>query len=147
MDYNQLKSDILISLKSGDTVRTQVLRTLLSDVRYSAIAKYQAEWETKVNDQDIEDVVKKQLKSHRESIEMFTKGSRDDLVQKEKAELEIIEKFLPPQMADSDLEKLVTDAVASGESNFGKLMGQIMAKTGGKADGARVAELLKKTLK
>jgi hypothetical protein len=147
MDYSGLKQEVLLSLKQGDKVRTLTLRTLLSDVRYYAIAKYKADWEGKVSPDDIAEVVKKQIKTHRESIEMFAAGGRTDLVENEKAELSVIERFLPPQIGEPDLRKIIAESLAGGETNFGRLMGQIMAKCQGKADGSRVSVLLKEMMK
>jgi uncharacterized protein len=146
MDLTQLKQDVLSSLKSRDICRTQTLRMLLSDVRYAAIAKYKAEWESKVSQSDVTDVIRKQIKTHKESIEMFSRGGRNDLVDKETAELKILEAFVPKQMSDTELKEIITGIVKNGEKNFGKLMGQVMAKVGKDVDGSRVSTMLKEML-
>lgn len=83
------------ALKSGDWLRLSALRMLLSGVRNLGIAKYGAEVDSKLNDSDVIDVIKKQVKMHRQSIEAFEKGGRQDLVDKEKTELAILEAYLP----------------------------------------------------
>lgn len=82
------------ALKSGDWLRLSTLRMLLSGVRNVGIAKYAAEVDSKLNDADVTDVIKKQVKTHQESIEAFEKGGRQDLVDKEKSELAILEAYL-----------------------------------------------------
>ncbi len=141
-----IAADINASLKKGDVVRVETLRFLLSAVRNEAIAKYGADSEKKVTDADVLDVVKKQVKTHKESVETFEKAGRKELADKENAQLAILEAFLPKQMTDSELKALLAPVVSSGETNFGLLMKQAMATVGGRADGGRVAAILKELL-
>lgn len=144
MLLQQIKDDIISSLKAGRQVRLSTLRFLLSAVRYAAIAKYGADGEAKLTDTDVLDVVKKQVKTHRESIDAFDKGGRPELVAKEKAELEILQGFLPAALTDEELAGLLLPVAISGETNFGLLMKQAMSVVSGRADGARVSAVLKK---
>lgn len=143
MNLNDLQSDLNASLKSGKAVRVATIRLLVSAVRNAAIAKYGAEWEKKITDADVLDVVKKQVKTHKESIDAFAKANRRDLVDKEQGELVILEEFAPKDMSDEELKKLLEPVAASGEPNFGLLMKQAMAVVKGQADGGRVAATLK----
>jgi len=143
MILSTIQSDIIASLKKGDTVRAQTMRFLLSAVRNSAIEKYGKDADTKVTDADVLDVVKKQVKTHKESIEAFTKAGRTDLSDKEKAELAILEVFLPKELSDEDLKAILAPVIASGEKDFGKLMRDAMGKVAGQADGGRVSALLR----
>lgn len=143
MLINSLKNELNAAVKSGDTTRRDTLRFLLSAIGNAAIAKYGSEAEKKLTDADVLDVIKKQVKTHKESIEAFEKGSRADLAQKEKAELVILEAYLPKQMSDEELRKLLEPIMKTGEKNFGLLMGQAMSVVSGRADGARVAAILK----
>lgn len=143
MNLNDLQSDLNASLKSGKEVRVATIRLLVSAVRNAAIAKYGAEWEKKITDADVLDVVKKQVKTHKESIDAFAKANRRDLVDKEQGELVILEEFAPKDMSDEELKKLLEPVAASGEPNFGLLMKQAMAVVKGQADGGRVAATLK----
>jgi len=138
-----IQQDVNTSLKAGKKDRVETLRFLLSAVRNAAINKYGAEAETKVCDADVVDIVKKQVKTHKESVEAFQKAGRQDLVDKENIQLAILEEFAPKEMSDEDLKKLLSPIAASGEPNFGKLMGQAMGVVAGKADGGRVAAMLK----
>ena len=146
MLLRELNEQIITSLKSGDHVRVETIRFLVSGIRYAAIAKYGSEWETKITDQDVLDVIKKQVKTHKESVEAYTKANRQELVAKEQGELAILQSYLPKEISDEELKTILLGVVTSGETNFGKLMGQAMAAVNGKADGGRVSAMLK-TLK
>jgi len=146
MNLTQLQSDLNASLKAGKSVRVATIRLLVSAIRNAAIDKYGAEWEKKLSDADVAEVVKKQVKTHKESVEAFEKAGRQDLVAKEQAELTVLEEFAPKEMSDEELKKLLQPVVASGEQNFGLLMKQAMAAVKGQADGGRVAALLKQLM-
>lgn len=139
----QISDDINTSLKKGDHIRVGTLRFLLSAIRNDAIAKYGADSDTKVTDEDVLGVVKKQVKTHKESIEAFEKAGRQELRDQEKAELAILSAFLPAEISDEELKSLLEPVIAGGEENFGVLMKQSMAAVNGKADGGRVASILK----
>jgi uncharacterized protein len=143
MLLTSIQQDVVSSLKSGNHLRVETLRFLISAVRNAGIAKYGAECETKLTDADVLDVVKKQVKSHRESIEAFEKAGRQELATHEKQQLEILEAMLPAELPDEALRKILTEVVSGGETNFGKLMGLAMGKVNGKAGGNRVSQMLK----
>lgn len=147
MLLDSIKTDIQESLKKGNTLRLETLRFLLSHVRNAAINKYGPKAETSVTDQDVLDVVKKQVKTRKESIDAFTKGGRIDLAAKEKAELDILQAFLPQELTDEELKTILLPVVSTGEKNFGLLMKQAMAKVSGRADGGRVSAVLKELMK
>ncbi|HLD24710.1 MAG TPA: GatB/YqeY domain-containing protein [Patescibacteria group bacterium] len=145
MLLDDLTSQLTHAMKSRDTVRVETLRFLLAAIRNVAIAKYGAEGESKLTDSDVLDVVKKQVKTHNESIEAFTKAGRTELVQTEKAQLAILETYLPKQMSDEELTKLLEPVVKEG-GEFGPMMGKAMKVVAGKADGSRVSAVLKSLL-
>ena len=99
-----------------------------------------------MTDTDVLDVIKKQAKTHKESIEAFTKAGRTELAAKESEELSILESYLPKQLTDDELRKLLEPVAASGEANFGLLMGRAMAAVSGQADGGRVSSILKQMI-
>lgn len=136
----------MASMKRGDTTRVESLRLILSEVRNVAIAKYGRDAEAKVSDPDTVSAVKKLAKRHRESIEAFEKGGRSDLVAKEKAQLSVVESYLPQELPDSEIRKIIGPLLRTGETNFGVLMRQVMAAIAGKADGGRVSAILKEML-
>jgi len=136
-------------MKSHDAVTVETVRFLLAAVRNLAIDKYGASCETKVTDGDVLDVIKKQVKTHNESVDVFTKAGRMELVKKEKDQLVVLETYLPKQMPDEELVKLLEPIVKEGLSSgqdFGPMMGKAMAKVGGQADGGRVSMILKQLM-
>ncbi len=146
MLIDQLKTDLIQSLKKGDTLRVGTLRFLLSAVQNAAIHSYGNASDTSLTDEDVLNVIKKQAKSHHESIDAFQKAERGDLVEKEQAELAILESFLPKQLSEEELKTLLSPVISSGEKNFGLLMKQAMAAVKGQVDGGRVSAILKQLM-
>lgn len=146
MLLDQIKTDVKDSLKKGDKMRVETLRFLLAAVKNSAISKYGSQGESKVTDEDVLDIVKRQVKTHKESIEAFQKGGRDDLVVQEQAQLAILEAFMPKQLSDEELAQILAPIAASGEANFGLLMKQAVAAVKGQADGSRISAKLKQMM-
>lgn len=146
MLLDQLKRDLTAALKNGESLRVEALRYLLAAVQNTAIAKYGAQAATSLSDGDVLGVIKKQVKTHQESIDAFVRGNRQDLVDREKAQQVILEKYLPQQISDAELKELLAPLAVGGESNFGLLMKQAMALIKGKADGGRIAAILKQML-
>ena len=143
MLMDKLQADLNASLKAGKAERVEAIRFLIAGIRNSVTNKYGAEWEKKMTDADILDTVKKQIKTHNESIEAFTKANRTELVEKEKGQLAVLTEFAPKEMSDEDLKKILEPIAASGEPNFGLLMKQAMAAVKDQADGGRVSAMLK----
>ncbi|MBI5019517.1 GatB/YqeY domain-containing protein [Candidatus Gottesmanbacteria bacterium] len=145
MLLDTLKSQLTTAMKAHDAVTVDTVRFLLAAVRNVAIDKYGAEGEAKITDADILDVVKKQVKTHNESVEAFTKAGRAELAGQEKAQLAVLEQYLPKQMSDEELKALIAPVAAQG-GDFGPLMGKAMAAVKGGADGGRVSAILKQLL-
>lgn len=128
-----------------DALTTSVLRLLLSAINYYEIQKGGAGYEA--TEEDVLTVVQKEAKQRRESIEQFQNANRQDLADKEKQELEILQKFLPEQMSEEEVRKLVGDAIiqtgASTMQDIGKVMAVLMPKVKGKADGGLVSKLVR----
>jgi len=146
MLLDDIKKDITDSLKKGDHIRVETLRFLLAAIRNTAIATYGNKGEEAMTDENILDVIKKQVKTHKESISAFTSGGRKELADKESQELAILAAFLPKEISDEELKALLTPTVAGDTSNFGLLMKQAMSVVGDKADGGRVSSMLKQML-
>lgn len=144
MLLSEIKVSIIESVKAKDTARAGTLRFLLSAVRNTAIDKYAAKGEEAMTDEDVLEVIKKQVKTHKESIEAFSGAGRTELAEKEKAELAILAAYLPKEMSDEELTAILTPIAQSGEKNFGLLMRNAMALVAGRADGSRVSGILKK---
>ncbi len=143
MLLDTLKADLVTAMKSHDAVKVDTLRFLLSAIRNAAIAKYGAASDTALTDGDVMDTIKKQVKTHKESVEAFTTAGRSELVSKEQGELDVLSAYVPAEMSDEALKTLLAPVVASGETNFGLLMRNAMQAVAGKADGGRVSLMLK----
>lgn len=146
MLMDQLQKDLNSSLKAGKSDRVETLRFLIAGIRNFVIGKYGAAWEKDMKDADILDVVKKQVKTHKESIEAFEKANRPELVAKETTQLAILEEFAPKVLTDEELKKILEPIAKSGETNFGLLMKRAMEAVTGRADGGRVASLLRQLI-
>ena len=143
MLLDDLKSSLVVAMKAHDAVTVDTVRFLLAAIQNATIAKYGADADAKITDEDIIDVIKKQVKTHRESVEAFTKAQRPDLAATEQAQLSVLEKYLPSQMSDEELEKLLQPVLIEG-GEFGPMMGRAMKLVSGKADGNRVSAVLRK---
>lgn len=141
---DRINKDVNAALKAGDEVTVSTLRFLLAAIKNAQIEK-----RGELIEDEVLELVSKDFKRHKESIEAFEKGKRSDLVEKESKELKVLEKYLPLQMSDAEITKVVDEVVAKGAStasDMGKVMGQVLAKVRGKADGAKVAEIVKQRL-
>lgn len=143
MMLDTLKADLVTTMKAHDQVGVDTIRFLLSAIRNMAIAKYGAASDTALTDADVMDTIKKQVKTHKESVEAFKTAGRAELVAKESGELAVLERYVPAEMSDEELKNLLAPVAASGEPNFGLLMRNAMQVVSGKADGARVSSMLK----
>jgi uncharacterized protein YqeY len=133
------------ALKAQQRVEVSTLRLLLSEVKYAEIAQQKP-----ADDNKVLDVITKEIKRRRESIEAFKKGNRSDLVAQEEAELTILMGYLPKQMSREEImavARQVVDVVgAKGPSDKGKVMSQLMPQMKGKADGKEVSEIVSELL-
>jgi uncharacterized protein YqeY len=144
-DLSQLEADLASAAKARDQVRLTVLRLLKT-----ALLNYKIEVGEDLSPQQIMTILQREAKKHQDSINQYQSAGRDDLVNEEKAELEIIDEYLPEKMSDDELEKLVAEAIAetgaSSMADMGKVMQAVNKKTGGAADGATVSTLVKAKL-
>lgn len=130
-------------MKAGDKLRVEVLRFTLSPLN-SALKEKQAKDPTAtLTDEETMNILQKEAKRRKESIEAFEKGGRPDLVEKEKTEFAVIAGYLPAQMSREEVEKIVKDLKAQGFDEFSTLMREASKATKGKADGKLVAEIAK----
>lgn len=144
---DQIKTDMVSAQKSGDKQKLETLRFLLGEIANFEIEKYPPSSEGSLTDEDTMGVLKKQVKRHQESIEMFKTGKREDLVTKEQAELVILQSYLPAQMADEELRGIVKTVVDGNPGkSFGEMMKLVMVEVSGKADGGAVSKILKEFL-
>ena len=145
-----IKQMTIESMKARNPFKTDVLRGLSAGFVTELLSQKKLPSDT-VTDEVALAVIKKQVKQRRDSIGQFEKGGRTDLVDKEKMELEILENFLPEQMSEEEIEKIVVSKIVelnvTDMSGIGKLIGAVMKETGGNADGNVIKAIIEKKLK
>lgn len=141
----KIKEDLVAAMRAKEEKKLGVLRMLSSAIQMKEIALRKGE-DIELSDDQAMEVISGEIKKRKDSIEAFEKGGRPELAENEKEEMKILEKYLPEQMTDEELESIVKNAVeASGAgANFGAVMGRIMPLVKGKADGNRVSAMVKK---
>jgi len=143
--FGKIEQDLKESLKSGDKSRVSILRMVKSAVKNREIEKRDS-----LSDEDIQAILRSFSKKAGESIEQFSKAGRTELVEKEKAELAVIQEYLPQQLGEEDILKTIRDIIdetgAAGVRDMGRVMKAVMAKLQGRADGRLVNNLVKETL-
>ncbi len=148
MDKAKLQEELKQSMLARNELKTSVLRLLISAINYYEIQKGGAGYNA--TKEDILSVIGSQAKQRRDSIEEYTKANRKELADKEQKELEILQTYMPKQMSEEEVKKLVDEAVsqtgASTIQDMGKVMGVLMPKVKGKADGGMVSNLVKQAL-
>ena len=141
----RLEEDLKAAMRSGDTLRRSTIRYLRSQVQNEEIARREA-----LEDEDLVDLLGRQAAQRRESIDAFKKGDRQDLVEKEEAELAIVLEYLPAQMSDEEITVLVRSVIqdvgAEGPRDMGKVMGRVIPEVKGKADNRKVSQLVSELL-
>ncbi len=141
----QIAADMKAAMKSGDKLRVSTLRLLRSEIKYAEIRKGES-----AGEEDIVSVVGREIKKRREAAEQFRQGGRPDAADKEEAEAAILQEYLPEQLSDGEIAALVDEAIAqtgaAGPGDMGKVMGVLMPKVKGKADGAAVSAMVKEKL-
>lgn len=144
MLLDTLQLDLASAQKNRDQVKIDTLRFLMGAIRNLEIEKYPPSKSGSLTDEDVISTIKKQVKTHRESIEMFGKANRQDLVDREKAELGILQSYLPPEMSEEELKsKLLAIKTSNPGADFGTLMKLAMSELKGAADGSLVSRILK----
>jgi len=130
-----------------NSIGSGVLKGIKSEIHNKEI-EFNAEDKT-LSEDDILSIIKKEAKKRTDAYKLYSAGKRDDLAEKEKMELKIIEEFLPEQISDDELKKIVDDVISSmgDNTNFGVVMSNVMAKVSGRADGSAVSRIVKEKLK
>ncbi|HKL17260.1 MAG TPA: GatB/YqeY domain-containing protein [Patescibacteria group bacterium] len=145
----KIEQDFQKATKNAKDIEKRVLRNLKSQIQNKKIELRSKGEELK--EADLFKLLKKQAKKHKESIEIFKKGNRDDLAEKEEKELNFLSKYLPEELSDEKIKDIVMSTIKEiGEKTprvFGQVMGKVMKEVKGKADGTRVKKIVDKILK
>ena len=135
--HERLQTDLKAAMKSGAAADLEVLRMLLSDARYAAAAGGASD--EAMPDELLLKVLRKAVKTRSESIAMFEKGGRQDLIDREAAQIEVIKRYLPAEVGEADIERVVVQVVtelgASSKADMGRVIKEAKARLGGGADG------------
>ena len=148
--FENVNNALSESLKSKQSDRVLTLRAIVSAKKDKEIEK-RTQDKKEVTDEDMISILNKMLKQRKESVEMYQKASRQDLVDKENAEIKIIEEFLPQQLSQEEVEKVCNEAIsntgASSLKDMGKVMAALKEKYLGKMDFALAGKILKDKLR
>lgn len=138
----KIQREIHIALKNRNQIKVVTLRSALSKLKDRQIEKQE-----KLEESEELKVIQMLVKQHKESIAMFKDGGRDDLVEKEKAELKILEKYLPSMMSENEVKQLINDIIkevgAESLSDIGKVMQNVMQRGSGRVDGKLAQQILR----
>ncbi len=141
----KLSDDLKQAMRSGDTLKRSVIRMLMAAINNAEIAR-----QAKLEDSDILGVIAKEVRQRRESIEAFKQGNRQDLVDKEEAEMAILQGYLPQQLTRDEVvlavQKVIAEVEAKGLGDKGKVMPKLMAQLKGRADGREINEVVSELL-
>jgi len=140
-----IKTQVTSSMKDGDKFRTTVLRMIVAEIQ-----KIEIEEKSDLSEPQITSILEKMIKQRNDAITQFEQAKRQELADKEKQEIVIIKEFLPEQMSEDEISKLVSQTIsevgANSMKDMGRVMGSIKPLIAGKADSGLVSQLVKKAL-
>ena len=141
----QIKADIKDAMRAKDTAKRDTLRNLSA-----AIKQIEVDERKDLTDSEVEAILTKYAKQREDALTQFKEAGRDDLVEKEQAELEIVRAYLPEPLTDEELSAMVKEIIAqvgaTSMKDMGKIMGAVKSKAGSRADGGKVNKLVKEIL-
>ena len=144
----QIQEDLKNAMFAKDENKLSTIRMLKSAIQYYEIQKGGAGYEA--TDEDVIDVIGKEVKKRKESIELYEKGGRTESAEKEREEAKILEGYLPQQLSENEIAQFVDAAIsqtgATSIQDMGKVMGVLMPKTKGKADSTLISNLVRQKL-
>ena len=137
----RVQADLNAARKAGDRAGILLLGTILADIKNRRI-----ELMRDLSDADVQEVLRRGIKRRRESVELYEKGKRSDLAQREAAEVAALEKYLPANVSEEELRAAVRSAIAAGANNLGAVMGAVMPRFKGRAEGATINGIAREEL-
>jgi uncharacterized protein YqeY len=138
---SRLQQELTAARKAQDKAATLLLGTTLSEVKNRAI-----ELKRELTDADVVEVIRRGIKKRRESIELFEKGGRQEMADKERAEVTMLERYLPAQVNPEEIRSAVRAAIAAGANNVGAVMGKVMPQFKGRAEGSVINAIVREEL-
>ena len=141
----KLQEDLKSSMKNKDAIKKSVITLIRASIK-----QYEVDKRVELGDDEIVDLIAKQLKQTKDSRDEFEKAGREDLVSKAEAEIEVLKEYLPQQLSEEELNEIVISTIsevgATSMKDMKKIMTSIMPKVKGRADGKLINELVKKNL-
>ena len=141
-----LRKDMFSATKDGNTTKADILKMVIAAIKNAEIEKGEV-----LDDKEIVKVLRKEVKKIQDSIAQFTTMGRQDLVDRETKQLEVLQEYLPKQMSEEEIKKVVKAKIveleAEGMRDFGKVIGAVMKELSGKADGSIVKDIVESLLK
>ncbi len=142
--FQKITEDMKAAMKSGDKARLEVLRFTLSGLNAAQKEKTLKDPQAMLSDEEVVTLLQKEAKKRKDSIELFKQGKRDDLVEKEAADLKVIYEYLPAELSRDEIVAIVKDLKAKGAaSDFSGLMKEVMKVVKGRADGKVVGDVIR----
>jgi uncharacterized protein len=145
----KLTADLLLAMKSGDNLKRDVLRMLDAMVKNTEIEKLKKE--EGLSDGEVQEVITRAVKQRKDAAAQYAAGNRPELAEKENKEIEILLAYLPKQLSEEEVRKIVEETIAkigaTSKADIGKVMGPIMGKLKGLADGSLVKKIVEEKLK
>lgn len=143
---HKVHDDYKEAMKSRDALKSSVLSFLRAEVLNTAVAKKK----NNLDDSEVIAVIKKQIKQRQDSIEQFTRGERFEMAQKEQKEMDILKGYLPPELPQEELKKIIAQVIAetgaAGIKDMGKVMKEVGVRVAGQADNKTVSDLVRQAL-
>jgi uncharacterized protein YqeY len=145
---DKIQEDLKQAMIARDEFKLSTIRMLKSAIQYYEIQKGGAGYEAA--DEDVTEVIGREVKKRNEAIELYKQGGRQELADKEQKELEVLKSYLPEQMSEDEIRKLVSETIsstgASSMQDMGRVMGTLMPKVKGKADAGLVSNIVRESL-
>lgn len=141
----QAYADMVSAMKANDVLKRETLRLLMSEIK-----KERIDSRKELTDEDVMKIIKSGIKKRQDSIELFKQGKREDLVEKTQSEIKILEIYLPKQMPQEELEKIITELIvklgAISPKDTGRIMKEVMSNYGSQVDGKIVQQIVSSKL-
>ena len=141
----KLNEDLKKYMKEKNTLALNTVRLVIAEIKNKEVEK-----NSEITDEEILQIIRKQIKMREDSIQQFRSANREDLAEKEAQELEILKNYLPEDLTDEELDKIIQETIkelnASSKKDFGRVIKEVIQKVQGRADNKKISELISKQL-
>jgi uncharacterized protein YqeY len=144
--FQQIREDMKTAMKSGEKDRLETLRFILSGLNLVQKEKEMKTPGSELDDFETISFLQKEVKKRKDSIDLFRRGGRNDLVEKEEIGISFIQNYLPKELQQEEIEKIIDDVLEKGFNDFSSVMRESVKVIGGRADGKIISEIVKKKL-